>query len=99
MRNGRFVLPVGDEGTRLYLFVIRSGNARAPRVFVNPFIRYKDKRSATLHTSTDIRKNRRLVNSEYMFELLQMFSSNIRKYVARYPYISVTNILFLYVFL
>lgn len=81
MRNGRFVLPVGDEGTRLYLFVIRSGNARAPGVFVNPFIRYKDKRSAILlHTSADIMKNRRLVNSEYMFDLLQMFSPNIRKY-------------------
>lgn len=51
MRNGRFVLPVGDEAARLYLFVIRSGNAQAPQVFVNPFIRYKDKRYATLHIS------------------------------------------------
>ena len=33
MRNGRFVLPVGDEGAQLHLYVTQLGNVQPPRVF------------------------------------------------------------------
>lgn len=42
MRNGRFVLPVGDEGAQLHLYVTQLGNVQPPRVFPTPVcpIRY-----------------------------------------------------------
>lgn len=60
MRNGRFVLPVGNEEAQLYLFVTRFGDARVPRVFVNSFVRYKDRRIAILNTCVYIGEDPRM---------------------------------------